>query len=173
MASAVSTTPARPAYETLIDTFLAQNLPPKPSKKPERSKQTIQNSMTYCRLQLGEAAYKLVELNVGQYVIKKMNEILPGEIERGLKIPANFDALLEKSMKHMKDPVSGKSASKKDGAMGACDVCHESGLLSSLLKCSQCKSRIYCGVKCQKKDWKELGHKASCSSSSATSKTNL
>ena len=33
---------------------------------------------------------------------------------------------------------------------------------AELQQCMQCRGRSYCGRACQRKDWKEMGHKQAC-----------
>jgi hypothetical protein len=42
----------------------------------------------------------------------------------------------------------------------SCDVCKATSLLTK--KCGGCLLRVYCGKECQRKDWKDGGHKKEC-----------
>lgn len=43
---------------------------------------------------------------------------------------------------------------------GTCRVCQITKDLDKLKRCSQCRTAIYCGAECQRKDWKT--HKLEC-----------
>ena len=55
------------------------------------------------------------------------------------------------------------------GKGGSCDVC---GVVAAgnRFSCAKCGWRSYCGVECQHKDWKELGHKRVCKTIGAVRK---
>ena len=48
------------------------------------------------------------------------------------------------------------------GGGGRCDVCGKVAAAGELQKCAQCGWRCYCGAGCQRKDWKQRGHKRVC-----------
>ena len=45
---------------------------------------------------------------------------------------------------------------------GGCDVCGVVAAEGKLHRCAQCGWRRYCGAECQRKDWKQMGHKHVC-----------
>ena len=51
---------------------------------------------------------------------------------------------------------------------GCCDVCGVE--TAELMQCAQCGVRSYCGRSCQRKDWKEMGHKRVCKTIGAVRK---
>ncbi|CAH1796598.1 unnamed protein product, partial [Owenia fusiformis] len=69
---------------------------------------------------------------------------------------------IDKDDKYSADPLKQKLP-----VMRECLVCHRPAQMELLRKCSKCKTVLYCGVKCQKKDWihkKDVhGHKVWCS----------
>ena len=48
------------------------------------------------------------------------------------------------------------------GNGGGCDVCGKVAAEGKLQRCAQCGWRCYCGAECQRKDWKQMGHKRVC-----------
>ncbi|CAH1796597.1 unnamed protein product, partial [Owenia fusiformis] len=68
---------------------------------------------------------------------------------------------IDKDDKYSADPLKQKLP-----VMRECLVCHRPAQMELLRKCSKCKTVLYCGVKCQKKDWihkKDVhGHKVWC-----------
>lgn len=51
-----------------------------------------------------------------------------------------------------------KDAGIKSELKTSCSVCRK--FVDNIKKCSRCKTNVYCGKECQKKDWER--HKASC-----------
>ena len=65
--------------------------------------------------------------------------------------------------------ASGSTAAAAAAGVGGARTpsdsgCSQCGKLGAVLKCSQCRQRVYCDAKCQKKHWKSavLPHKAEC-----------
>ena len=52
------------------------------------------------------------------------------------------------------------SASASRSALPECSWCKATS--SKLLKCGRCKLRAYCSQDCQRRDWREGGHKQAC-----------
>ena len=59
----------------------------------------------------------------------------------------------------MADTTSTPSSS---GVSSGCDVCGKVATEGDLQRCGQCGWRCYCGAECQRKDWKQMGHRHVC-----------
>ena len=59
--------------------------------------------------------------------------------------------------------MADTTSTPSSGGGGSCDVCGKVAAEGAeLQRCGQCGWRCYCGAECQRKDWKQMGHKRVC-----------
>ena len=58
--------------------------------------------------------------------------------------------------------MADTSTPSSGGGGGSCDLCGKVAAEGELQRCGQCGWRCYCGAECQRKDWKQMGHKRVC-----------
>ena len=103
-----------------------------------------------------------LELGVIDASMFKLNFNADGNVDGNVK--GNVDGNEEAGNKKKSKKIKGRSSDISDRNDPArlnteiCIVCGE----PSRAKCSRCKCVQYCGASCQKKHWKECGHKEEC-----------